>query len=266
MSESPIVTFMVKNRIAELTLNRPQTRNAISEQDMVDAIVHVCEQINRNPDISVVILTGSGSAFCSGGNVKDMRDKKGMFGGDNLADNYRNGIQRIPLAVQSLEVPVIAAVNGPAIGAGCDLACMCDLRIAAKSAVFAESFIKLGLIPGDGGAWFLPKVVGKSRAYQMALTGQSLSAEQALAWNLVSEVVDDDALLARARELAEQIAANPPQAVRATKRLLSLAEDASLEEVLVESAHTQQAMHLTEDHQEAVAAFLEKRPPVFKGK
>ena len=122
----------------------------------------------------MVILTGAGSAFSSGGNVKHMRDKTGMFGGSpaQLRNGYRRGIQRIPLAMMALEVPAIAAVNGPAIGAGCDLTCMCDMRIASERAVFAESFVKVGIIPGDGGAWLLPRAVGMARASEMAFTGR----------------------------------------------------------------------------------------------
>ncbi|GAA3173253.1 hypothetical protein GCM10020255_063140 [Rhodococcus baikonurensis] len=140
------------------TLNRPDTRNAISEIDMIEALEDAVTAVNRDQSVRAVILTGAGSAFSSGGNVKHMRDKEGMFGGapGEIRQGYRHGIQRIPLALYTCEVPTIAAVNGPAIGAGCDLSLMCDLRIASTAAVFAESFVKVGLIPGDGGAWLLP--------------------------------------------------------------------------------------------------------------
>lgn len=262
---SDILLFDVKDNIATITLNQPESRNSISEYDMIDAIVEACDQLNKNQDIRVAILTANGSAFCSGGNIKDMRDKKGMFGGDDIADNYRTGIQRIPLALSQVEVPIIAAVNGPAVGAGCDLTCMCDIRIASENAKFAESFIKVGLIPGDGGAWFLPKVVGISRASQMALTGQMLDAQKALDWNLVSEVVAHDSLLTRAKELANEIAQNPPQVIRATKRLLKLGQGMELSDLLDESAQLQAKMHASKDHLEAINAFLEKRPPNYIG-
>jgi len=263
-----ILKFNVENHIATITLNQPETRNSISEHEMIDAIVSACDELNQNNDIRVAILTGAGSAFCSGGNVKDMRDKKGMFAGssDELADNYRNGIQRIPLALSQVEIPLIAAVNGPAVGAGCDLTCMCDIRIASEKAKFAESFIKVGIIPGDGGAWFLPRIIGISRASQMALTGQMIDASTAMDWNLVSEVVDHDELMIRANALAKQIAANPPQVIRATKRLLKLGQTMDLPELLNESANVQAQMHETKDHLEAVNAFLEKREPNFQGK
>lgn len=265
---SDILKFNVENHIATITLNQPDTRNSISEYDMIDAIVAACDEINQNLDIRVAILTAAGSAFCSGGNIKDMRDKTGMFAGsgEELADNYRNGIQRIPKAFAKLEVPIIAAINGPAVGAGCDLTCMCDIRIASNRAKFAESFIKVGIIPGDGGAWFLPRIIGISRASQLALTGQIIDAETALEWNLISEIVKHDALLSRAQEIASQIVINPPQAIRATKRLLKLGQTVDLAELLDESAKVQAQMHATEDHMEAITAFLEKRAAEFKGK
>ena len=179
--------------IVTLTLNAPDIRNAISGADMIDALVQACERMNADMSVRAAILTGAGSAFSSGGNVKKMADGGGLGGGlpAQTRRNYKLGIQRIPLAFDRLEVPIIAAVNGPAIGAGCDLACMCDVRIAAESAKFAESFVKLGIIPGDGGAWLLPRVVGYSKACEMAFTGDMLSAAEALACGLVSKVVPD---------------------------------------------------------------------------
>ena len=179
--------------------------------------------------------------------------------------NYRVGIQRLPLAFEALEIPVIAAVNGPAIGAGCDLTLMCDLRVAAQKARFAESFVKLGIVPGDGGAWLLPRVVGFSKACEMALTGDPVDAEEALRIGLVSSVVEDDRLLDKAKALAQRIAANPTHAVRMTKRLLRESASQRLDQILETSAAFQALAHATQDHQEAVAAMLEKRPPRFKG-
>ncbi len=265
--ESAPVLYEQQGHIVTLTLNRHETRNAISEDEMVDAIVAACQRINQDHSVRVVILTANGSAFSSGGNVKDMRDKKGMFGGTptEIRDGYRNGIQRIPLAVSKLEVPIIAAVNGPAIGAGCDLTMMCDMRIASEKAVFAESFVKVGIIPGDGGAWFLPRVIGLSRANEMAFTGEPVDARTALAWGMVSKVVAPEHLLEAANELAERIAANPPGALRMTKRLIKEGQDMKLEPLLEMSASMQALAHQTKDHVEAVNAIIEKRKPDFTG-
>jgi len=253
--------------LVTLTLNAPDIRNAISGADMIDALVHACERLNADMSVRAAILTGAGSAFSSGGNVKRMADGGGLGGGlpAQTRRNYKLGIQRIPLAFDRLEVPVIAAVNGPAIGAGCDLACMCDVRIAAEGAKFAESFVKLGIVPGDGGAWLLPRVVGYSKACEMAFTGDTLSAAEALACGLVSKVVPDAELLAEARKLAARIAANPPHAVRMTKRLIREGQHVQLATLLELSAAMQSLAHATADHKEAVSAFLEKRKPEFGG-
>jgi enoyl-CoA hydratase/carnithine racemase len=225
------------------------------------------EEADRDIAVGAVILTGAGPAFSTGGNIQTMRSGGGL--NDPLPAqtrrNYRNGIQRLPLLFESIEVPVIAAVNGAAIGAGCDLACMCDIRIAAQSAKFAESFVKLGIVPGDGGAWLLPRIVGFSKASEMALTGDVIDAAAALACGLVSQVVPDNELMSAARSLAERIVANPPHAVRMTKRLLREGRTASLTALLEASAAAQALCHATADHREAVDAFLEKRKPRFTG-
>lgn len=259
--------YQQEGHIVTLTLNKHETRNAISEDEMVDAIENACHRINGDRSVRVAIITGAGSAFSSGGNVKDMRDKAGMFGGSatELRDGYRRGIQRIPLAVHHLEVPIIAAVNGPAIGAGCDLAMMCDMRVASEKAIFAESFVKVGLIPGDGGAWFLPRVVGLSRANEMAFTGEPVDAQTALAWGMVSRVVPPEELMSAATELAQRIAVNPPTALRMTKRLLKEGEHSQLETLLEVSASLQALAHQTRDHEEAVNAIIEKRAATFTG-
>jgi 2-(1,2-epoxy-1,2-dihydrophenyl)acetyl-CoA isomerase len=211
------------------------------------------------------VLTGAGSAFCSGGNVAEMRDRTGMFGGSpaEIAENYRKGIQRIPRAFQKLAVPIIAAVNGAAIGAGNDLACMCDIRMASSTARFAESFVKLGIVPGDGGCWLLPRIIGASRAAELALTGDTIDADEALRIGLVSRVVPKEELMPQAMALAQRIAANPPQVLRWTKHLLAQARTATLGEALDAAGVFQGQAHHTADHAEAIAAFFEKRPPVF---
>ena len=261
------VLIEISDGVATLTLNNPELRNPISDIEMVDALTGALENIGRDFSVRAAILTGAGKGFSSGGNLNKM-GQPGELGGGASADipaGYRYGIQRIPLAFQALEVPIIAAVNGAAIGAGCDLACMCDIRIAAESARFAESFIKLALIPGDGGAWFLPRIVGISKASEMAFTGDPIDAQEALECGLVSRVVPDDMLLATARALALRIAANPPHALRMTKRLVTQAREQRLDQHLEAAAMAQALAHSTADHKEAIAAFHEKRKPVFRG-
>ncbi len=254
--------------VVTLTLNQPDMRNPITDLDFVEAFVARCGEIQSDMSVRCVIITGAGKGFSSGGNIKHMAERTGTFAGtaDEIADNYRKGIQRVPKAMYALDVPVIAAVNGAAYGAGCDLAMMCDMRIASEKAVFAENFVKVGLIPGDAGAWFLPRVAGAARAAEMTFTGEPVDAETALAWGLVSEVTPPDGLMDAARALAARIAVNPPAQLRKAKRLLRASRASSLDDLLELSAVYQGACHASEDHHEAVAAILEKRPPVFTGR
>ena len=262
------VLIDAKDGIVTLTLNDPDNRNPISDSAMVEALVEAVQAADADPASRAIILTGAGSAFSAGGNLKKMLLAGGLVDAEavNTRRNYKLGIQRLPLAFDALEVPVIAAVNGPAIGAGCDLTLMCDIRIAARSARFAESFVRLGIVPGDGGAWLLPRVVGYSKAAEMTFTGDMLDAEEALACGLVSQVVEDADLLPAAQRLAGRIAGNPPHAVRMAKRLLKEGRATSLSALLDMSAAMQALAHTTEDHVEAVKAFLEKRSPRFNGR
>ncbi|HET7682301.1 MAG TPA: crotonase/enoyl-CoA hydratase family protein [Marmoricola sp.] len=266
MTTAPLIVER-DGHVETWTLNRPEQRNAISADDVVAAIESAVAAASADPDVRAVVITGAGSAFSSGGNVKHMHERSGMFGGTpaELRQGYRQGIQRIPRALHQCDVPLVAAVNGPAVGAGCDLALLCDVRVASTRAVFAESFVKVGLIPGDGGAWLLPRAVGMSRAAEMALTGSPIDAETALQWGLVSRVVEPEELLGAARQVADAIAANPPQVVRMTKRLLREGGQQSLESHLELAAAMQPLAHHTADHAEAVAAMLEKRAPEFRG-
>jgi len=263
-----IVLRSIENGIVTLKLNRPETRNPISDDDMIEALAEALQSADAEMAVRVVVLTGVGTAFSSGGNLNKMGESGGVS--DPLPAqtrrNYKWGIQRLPLLFESLEVPVIAAINGPAIGAGCDLACMCDIRIATRGARFAESFVKVGLVPGDGGAWLLPRIVGFSKACEMALTGDAIDADEALACGLVAKVVKDEDLMVEAQRLALRIAANPPHVVRMTKRLLREASNANLATILEMSAAMQALAHATSDHGEAVAAMLGKRRPTFSGR
>ncbi len=254
-----------RGAVALLTLNRPGTRNALSGEEMFAAFEQLFDALNQDHSIRAAVLTGAGTAFCSGGNVAEMRDRSGMFGGspEQIAANYKAGIQRIPRAFQKLAVPIVAAVNGPAIGAGNDLACMCDVRIASSAARFAESFVKVGIVPGDGGCWLLPRVVGASNAALMALTGDTIDAHEALRMGLVSKVVEPEALLDEALALAQRMAVNPPQVLRWTKQLLQQGRTSTLDEALDAAGRLQGHAHHAADHIEALSAFFEKRAAVF---
>lgn len=261
------MTFLKIQRdgsILTLTMSQPETRNALTGNTAVEEFVQVCDDIRKDPSVRVVILTAEGPIFSSGGNVKDMkRFFDEALTPDLIREEYRQGIQRIPKALYNLDVPIICAVNGPAIGAGLDLTCMCDIRIASEKATFAESFVRVGIVPGDGGAWLLPRAVGMSKASEMAFTGETLTAEQALGCGLVSRVVPHESLQDEARALASKIAANPGAVLRMTKRLLREGERSSLESLLEISASYQALAHKTADHREAVTAFIEKRTPQF---
>lgn len=247
-----------------LTMSQPETRNALTGNTAVDELVAACSAIRLDTSIRVVVLTAEGPVFSSGGNVKDMlRFQNQKLLPETIREEYRNGIQRLPRALYNLDVPVICAINGPAIGAGLDLTCMCDIRIASEKATFAESFVKVGIVPGDGGAWLLPRAVGMSKAAEMAFTGDSLSAQEALACGLVSRVVAPEKLMEEALNLANKIAANPGGVLRMTKRLLREGERSTLDSLLEISAGYQAIAHMTPDHHEAVNAFIEKRPPKF---
>lgn len=267
MAEAPFLLTERDGPVVIATLNRPDERNAISETEHSQEIVDFCAAMTRDVSVRAIVLTGAGKSFCAGGNVKHMREKAGMFGGSGfeIRNRYRTGIQMIPVALYELEVPVIAAVNGAAIGAGLDLACMCDVRIASSKALFAESFVKLGIVPGDGGAWLLPRIIGMARASLLTLTGETIDAAKALEYGLVAEVVEPENVLGRALEVAHAIAANPGHATRMAKRLLREGQDMKLGPLLELSAAYQALSHHTHDHAEAIEAFLDKRAPQFTG-
>ena len=257
----------LENRVATLTLQRDDVRNALTGTSLADDIVDTVNWVNREPEVSVLIITGHGKAFSSGGNVTDMLNRSDIFDGPpiKIQEQYRHGIQQLPLALHAAEIPVIAAVNGPAIGAGFDLACMCDIRIASTRAQVSEAFINFGITPGDGGAWFLQRLIGYQKAAELTFSGKLVSAYEALELGLFLEVVEPDALMPRVQELALQIAAKPPQALRLTKRMMKIAQRSDLPDFLDLCACFQAMAHNTSDHLEAVSAFLERRQAHFKG-
>ncbi len=262
-----LLTLEKKGPIALLTLNRPDAMNALGAPGDGDVVAGVCAEVNADRSIRCVILTGAGRAFSAGGDVKAMKAREGAFGGSgvDIRDGYRNNIHRIVRSIYGLEVPSIAAVNGAAIGLGCDVACMTDIRIASEQARFGVTFLKLGLIPGDGGAWLLPRAIGMSRAAELLFTGDVIDAAKAAEWGLVSKAVPHGALMDEAMALAARIAQQPPHALRLAKSLLKHGQTTTYDTLMEMSAAAQAISHLTEDHMEGVDAILEKRAPVFKG-
>ena len=263
MSKS--VLYEQDDRIVKITLNRPDTRNALSG-DIIEGLVEYIQKADKDKNVGCVILTGAGKSFSSGGNLQEIKDMttKDQMTQAQLEDWYRFGIQKIPLTMNSIDVPVVAAVNGHAIGAGNDLCTMCDIRIAGEDAKFSESFLRIGIIPGDGGSWFLPKIIGLARANEMILTCDVLDANKALDWGLVSKVVPNENLIVEAQKLANKIAAQPPEASRRAKRLLRMSQNVPLQDALEMAASQQSMLQQLDDHREAIDALLEKRKPNYK--
>lgn len=253
--------------LVTLTINRPDRRNPLGLPGDGDWFSAAAARINGDPEVRCVLLTGAGTAFSAGGDLKAMLERTGEFAGGpaELAERYRQGIHRLVRALWSLEVPLIAAVNGPAIGLGNDVACLADMRVAADTARFGATFLKVGLVPGDGGAWLLPRVLGMARAAELLFTGRVIDAATAREWGLVSRVVPAAELAAAARGLAAEVSSLPPLAVRMTKRLLRAGVEGSQDSVMALSAVLQAAAHDTADHREALEAFFARRPPVFRG-
>ena len=263
MSQSPQLEdckISVENKIVTLTFNRHDVRNALTGTAIANDIVATVEWINKTESVAVLIITGEGSAFSSGGNIKDMAQRGGDFAGDvqELEQRYRQGIQRIPLALHKLEVPVIAAVNGPAIGAGFDIANMCDIRIASNKAKFGETFVNLGIIPGDGGAWFMQRLIGYQQAAELTFTGRVIGADEAKDMGLVLDVVEAGALMNRTMLLANEMAGKPTASLRLTKRLMKLAQRTELPDFLDICAVFQGMCHNNPEHLVAVNQMLEK--------
>jgi enoyl-CoA hydratase/carnithine racemase len=266
MSDALLVD--IDGPVATLTINRPEARNPLGHEGDGELFAAACAKINADRGVRAVILTGAGKAFSAGGDVKAMRERGGSFAGAGVAirERYRTGIHRMVKALWAVEVPMIAAINGPAIGLGNDVACLADTRIAADTAIFGATFLKIGLIPGDGGAWLLPKVIGMARASELLYTGETIDAQTALNWGLVSKVVPADQLMSEARAFAARIVRQPPDVLRMTKRLLREGQAASFDMIMELSAAMQSLAHHTEDHVEAVTAFFEKRPGQYKGR
>jgi 2-(1,2-epoxy-1,2-dihydrophenyl)acetyl-CoA isomerase len=245
--------------VLTITLNRPDVLNAFNAA-LHEGLAAALKEA-RGPDVRAVVVTGAGRGFCVGQDLTEFREAPGDIG-SRLRSTYHPNV----LAVRALEKPVIAAVNGVAAGAGMSFACACDLRIAADSASFVPAFINIGLVPDSGGSYFVTRILGPARAFEWLASGRKLTAAEAHAWGLVSEVVETDALAARAAEVAGQLAALPTRGIGMTKRLIDHALHATLEQQLEREAELQTAATQTEDFKEGVAAFLEKRSPEFRGR
>jgi enoyl-CoA hydratase/carnithine racemase len=248
-----------------ITLNRPESSNAYSSA-MVNALVSVLKHADIDNQIRAIVITGAGKNFCAGGDIKAMRGRTGMFAGESneLREAYQSGIQQIPIVISQLKTPLIAMVNGAAIGAGCDLAAMCDIRIASTEASFGETFAKVGLVPGDGGAFFLTRLIGFAKAMEMFLTCKIFSAQEALDIGLVNQVVLPEELEKTTIALTDQLASYPPIALQMTKKAVIHGHLADLISHLELMAAYQGITQRSSDHFRALESMIEKKKPTFK--
>lgn len=248
--------------VATVTLSRPEAMNAYNEA-LLTALIETLDQLDDREDIRALVLTGDGEAFCSGGDLEELPLSPEM----DFAD-YERGLglfQTVVRTLRAIGTPVVAAVNGYALGAGCDTALACDFRIAAESAVLGETFIDVGFVPGDGGAYLLPRLVGEQRAKELIFTGRQLEGEELVEWGLAREVVADDSLEDVAVEFAATLAEQPPVALAQSKHLVNDSFDSDLDGAMQDAMRAQRICSQTADHQEAIEAFSENREPEFEG-
>ncbi len=254
----------VTDRVATLTLNRPERLNALSSP-MIDGLLEALPRLAADAAVAVVVLTGAGRGFCAGGDVKSMAEGSSQLGLDDAVQRLR-GRMEVSRLLHEMPKPTIAMVNGPAAGAGLAMALACDLRVASESARFITAFAKVGFSGDFGGSYFLSKLVGTAKARQLYYTGEPLDAAQALALGVVNTVVPEFELLEATTALAQRLAHGPGIALGLMKQNFNAAETGTLSELLDLEALHQIRTARTEDHQEAARAFVDKRPPVFKGR
>lgn len=266
LQKFPHLEVQVKhNHQLWIRLNNPEQMNAITIP-MIESLTTALKHADFDKSIRVIVLTGNGKSFCAGGDIKAMKDKTGMFEGESneLRMRYTHGIQQIPRCIEEISTPIIAMVNGAAIGAGCDLSMMCDLRIGSPSSKFAETFTRMGLVPGDGGTFFLQRVVGYAKAMQMFLTAETFSGVEALNFGLLNNLFEDSVLEIETEKIATTIANLAPIAQSMTKKAMKISYLADLHSSLDLLASFQGITQRTSDHFEALSAFSEKRNANFK--
>lgn len=262
MSE-PHVLYRIEGNIAILTINRPEVKNTLSPK-MLTLWLQFVEEAKADHNVRVIIVTGKGDTFCSGGDIREMAE--GRLRSWDMKKFLWEGAHRIVFALEDLDKPILAAINGAAMGAGLDMAMMCDLRVCSDRAKLSESYILLGLVPGDGGAYFLPRLIGIGKALELLFTGDVLSPQEALEIGLVNRVVPHDRLMEETMILAEKIGSKPPLATRMMKRAVYQAQTSTLRAHLDYISSQLALLSETQDHQEAARSFLEKRKPIFVGK
>ena len=263
---SDTIRLEIDGAIATITLNRPERMNAFT-WEMIDAWAAALEECQRNDAVSVVIVTGAGKAFCSGGDIAEMQKRSASERTPlDRKTELQGHVHKIPLTLEALDKPVIAAINGAATGAGLDLALMMDLRVAAASARLGETYVKVGLVPGAGGAWFLPRLVGTAKALELFWTGELIDAREAERIGMVNKVVPDAELMTATNLLAERIAAAPQLSVRFIKRAVYQGQRTDLRSALDLISSHYAVVSTSADHREAVNAYLEKRKPKFTGR
>ncbi|MBP1730313.1 MAG: putative enoyl-CoA dehydratase [Deltaproteobacteria bacterium] len=262
MSEKHVL-YEREGHVALITLNRPQAKNAFSPE-MIALWNGYLAEAKADDEVRVIIVTGRGDTFCSGGDVREMAE--GKLKSWDMKNFLWEGVHRLVLIMEDLDKPVIAAINGAAMGAGLDMALMCDLRVCSDNAKLAESYVMMGLVPGDGGAYFLPRVVGMPKALELLLTGSVIGPDEALKIGLVNRVVPHERLMEETGILATAIASRPPLAIRMMKRAVYQGQTSTLRAHLDYISSQLSLLSETQDHQEAARAFLEKRKPVFIGK